>query len=64
MFKSRIEAARAQERFYQGSCYQRDHPGVRYTSNGKCIDCAKASNRARTEQIQRLLAGYPVEGDL
>lgn len=54
---ARIEAARRQEKHYQGEPCPKGHEGLRYTSTGGCVACTKAAAAARNDRIRRLLAG-------
>ena len=57
LLKNQIEAARAQQKRYQGAPCNHGHSGVRYTSSGQCVECADAATEARRERIRKLLRG-------
>ena len=57
LLTSQMEAARAQQKRYQGAPCTHGHSGVRYTSSGQCVQCADASTEARRERIRKLLKG-------
>lgn len=45
----RAEAKAAGERFYMGSPCPRGHDGLRYTSKGTCVGCAKDDAKKKSE---------------
>ena len=57
LLKSQMDAAKAQQKRYQGAPCLKGHPGVRYTSSGQCVECADSHTEARRERIRKLLKG-------
>ena len=55
--KGRIAAAKAGSRFYRAAPCPKNHDGLRYTSSGNCVQCAKAYAKAYDERVRRMLAG-------
>ena len=54
-YQTRLAAAERGETKYQGrECAQR-HGGLRYTSNGVCVECMKDKSNARRDKIRELL---------
>lgn len=56
----RVEAAKARLKKYQGEPCSRGHDGVRYTSTGSCVDCAKLATASNNDRIRKLLNGEAV----
>ena len=50
-------AARNQERTYVGGRCPHGHNGLRYTSNGNCIECTKVQQAERHARFKKLLRG-------
>lgn len=50
MDPNRLDAARRNEPFYEGAECPRGHGTTRYTTSGKCRECAK--ERARLQYIR------------
>ena len=51
----RLSAAKRGEIKYQGRQCAENHGGIRYTSNGLCVDCVKDKSQKRNERIRNLL---------
>ena len=54
---TRISAARAGEKFYQGAACKSGHTGLRYTSTGKCVECARVQAVDRAAMFKKIIAG-------
>lgn len=57
IYRTQEEAAHARSEKYLGNPCKYGHDGLRYTSNGSCIECTKAASAARTDRIRKLLSG-------
>lgn len=57
MNPERIRAAKRRLKFYdhEHPCAKEGHGTLRYTSNGICVECAKAASRKRAEHTRELL---------
>ena len=54
-YQLRLRAAKAGETKYIGRECHAKHGGLRYTSNGICVECMKEKATARQERIRDLL---------
>lgn len=54
-YQLRLAAAERGEKTYQGKDCEGAHGGLRYTSNGVCIECMKAKSTARRDKVRELL---------
>lgn len=54
-YQIRLAAAKRGEIKYKGRECALNHGGIRYTSNGICVECMKAKSTARQEKIRELL---------
>ena len=51
----RLSAAKRGEVKYQGRECAAQHGGIRYTSNGLCVECVKEKSQKRNDRIRNLL---------
>ena len=54
-YQLRLLAAEKGEKTYQGRQCVSNHGGLRYTSNGICVECMKAKSNARRDKVRELL---------
>lgn len=54
-YQTRLAAAKRGEIKYQGRQCQANHDGIRYTSNGLCVECVKEKAKTRQDAIRNLL---------
>lgn len=54
-YQIRLAAAKRGEIKYQGRECHAQHGGIRYTSNGICVECMKAKATERQDKIRDLL---------
>ena len=52
----RIEAAKSGKSTYRGAWCPAGHPGLRYVSNGQCVECVRRGNKAMAVRIRELRA--------
>lgn len=56
-YQTRLAAAQRGEVKYQGRECAAAHGGIRYTSNGLCVECVKEKAQVRQDRIRKLLRG-------
>lgn len=54
-YQLRLAAAERGEKTYQGRECHQNHGGLRYTSNGVCVECMKAKSNERRDRVRELL---------
>ena len=54
-YQLRLQAAKRGEIKYRGRECHANHGGIRYTSNGICVECMKGKAKARVDKVRELL---------